>query len=441
MDTNRYSFLLWQLIKNKAPCLFIGETGTGKSVTVQNYLKYLVTMDQKAYLILSLNFSSRTSSLDFQKNMKESVDTRLIRTVGPPSGKQLIIFIDDVGMPKVDKYETQQPVAFLKLLVEKRYYYTRDNKELIKLIDTNFICAGLPPSGGNNKIDPRFVALFSVFNITAESDAIQKIFTVILSNYFKDYNVDSEIVKSAFHEQIVFATNEAYSSIKERLPRTPIKFHYVFTMRDITKVFQGYTQFKASNYETKESLVKLWRNEVLRVFSDKLLSNNDKKIVKDIVEDNIKRNFSSEAEYAVVEPCLFGDFGKLKFDDDYDEEPEPEPEEEKKEPERFYTDLVSYEAVKTILDKSLDAYKNAGNQAMDLVFYTDAIEHLVRIHRIIRIDGGNALLIGVGGSGKQSLSKLSIFIAGYEFFSIKLTSKFDEKAVQKRAIARLIQEI
>jgi dynein heavy chain len=71
---------------------------------------------------------------------------------------------------------------------------------------------------------------------------------------------------------------------------------------------------------------------------------------------------------------------------------------------------------------------------MDLVFYTDAIEHLVRIHRILRIEGGNALLVGVGGSGKQSLSRMATFLAKYEMWQIKITSRFDEKGFKEQLV-------
>lgn len=71
-----------------------------------------------------MNFSSRTNSLDFQKNMEEIVETRSLKTMGPPSGKELLIYVDDVGMPKIDRFETQQPIAFMKLLIEKHIYYT-----------------------------------------------------------------------------------------------------------------------------------------------------------------------------------------------------------------------------------------------------------------------------------------------------------------------------
>jgi len=63
--------------------------------------------------------------MDVQKNIESIVEKRSREIFGAPPGKKLIVFIDDMNMPLVDIYGTQQPIAFLKLLFERGGFYDR----------------------------------------------------------------------------------------------------------------------------------------------------------------------------------------------------------------------------------------------------------------------------------------------------------------------------
>jgi dynein heavy chain len=91
--------------------------------------------------------------------------------------------------------------------------------------------------------------------------------------------------------------------------------------------------------------------------------------------------------------------------------------------ENMYDRFPSNAAMTVQLKKALDDY-NDTNAVMDLVLFEDAMKHCCKISRIISNNGGHALLVGVGGSGKQSLSRLSSSICQFSTTTIVISSSY-----------------
>ena len=78
---------------------------------------------------------------------------------------------------------------------------------------------------------------------------------------------------------ITTATLELYNRIVRDLPPTPSKFHYIFNLRDLSRIYHGLSLSVSDRFEQPTNFVRLWRNECLRVFHDKLTNSKDKTIV------------------------------------------------------------------------------------------------------------------------------------------------------------------
>jgi dynein heavy chain len=193
VDTVKYSWLQEQIINLKKPVLFAGESGTAKTATVKNCFNNLSDKDPDKYMFLTVNMSSRTTSMMFQNIIEENIDKRTYKSYGPKmSGKKMIVFLDDMNMPVIDKYGTQQPIDLAHFLIGRNQLYRRDGDlELRDIIDTLYVGCITPVSSGGNRVDPRVMSLFSVFNCTAPSrETIERIYNNILEKHCAEFDDD-----------------------------------------------------------------------------------------------------------------------------------------------------------------------------------------------------------------------------------------------------------
>ena len=97
-ETTCYSHLLKKLVADGSHVMLVGETGTGKSVLVQDYLANQLPETASA---IAASFSAQTSARNMQDLLESKLDKLRKNLLGAPPGRQTVIFVDDINMPLV----------------------------------------------------------------------------------------------------------------------------------------------------------------------------------------------------------------------------------------------------------------------------------------------------------------------------------------------------
>uniref|UniRef100_A0A669QRK6 Dynein axonemal heavy chain 1 n=1 Tax=Phasianus colchicus TaxID=9054 RepID=A0A669QRK6_PHACC len=396
VNTVRMAHLLELLLINCKPVLCIGPTGTGKTLTITD--KLLKSLPLK-YVSHFLTFSAQTSANQTQDLIDSKLEKRRKGVFGPPVGRYFVFFIDDLNMPMLETFGAQPPIELLRQWMDHQGWYDRKQigtTQIFKLVDINFVCAMGPPGGGRNAVTPRFTRHFNYLSFTEMDDGSKKtIFSNILGSWMGEFIKD-------LNEPLVDATIYVYLTITSQLLPTPTKSHYTFNLRDLSKVFQGMLMAQPSNIKVSPAIstTTLWYHESCRVFCDRLVTKEDQTWFDNLMKSMMEKLDTTFEEVVPSQPVLFGDF---------------------MEPEAH---IKLYEEIDTVLEDYLEEYNQTNTAEMKLELFMDAMQHICRISRILRQAPGNALLLGVGGSGRQSLTRLASHMAEYECFQIELSKNY-----------------
>jgi dynein heavy chain, axonemal len=386
--------------------LFTGNTGVGKSVVAQEVLNRVGKASK--LLNVTLNFSAQTTSAQTQHAMESKLEKKKKKISGAPNGfNKIVLFVDDLNMPKLDTYGSQPPIELLRQYVDFGGFYDREKLTWKAVEDIVLVAACAPPGGGRNKITSRFVRHFNMLNIPFPSElSLGKIFRSITEGFLKPFSAE---VRSSC-EGIVSSAIEIYSRMVTELLPTPAKSHYTFNLRDLSKVIQGMLQVRPQVITTKVDIARLFCHESARIFHDRLIDDHDRQYFNTLVSELVEKNFgvAMPVESLSKAPIMFLDFSKRSV-----------PQEE-----RIYLEMTDMKVINTMLEEYLEEYNVTMNKEVRLIFFLDAKQHITRISRILRQPRGNALLVGVGGTGKQSLTRLACHISDYQCVQIELTRTY-----------------
>lgn len=148
-------------------------------------------------------------------------------------------------------------------------------------------------------------------------------------------------------------------------------------------------------------------HENQRVFGDRMINNDDKATLVDLMVPEIEKFKLKKEDVFNVDRLIYGDY-LAGIDGE----------------NRPYVQIEELPVMLTKIMEYLEDHNSGSKNPMKLVMFLDACDHVSRICRILRQPQGNALLLGVGGSGRQSLCKMATFMSNYKLYQIEVVKGY-----------------
>ncbi|KAL6445588.1 hypothetical protein ACFW04_000847 [Cataglyphis niger] len=399
VDTIRYDYVVSSLLSKGFPVLVVGPVGTGKTSII---LSVLDLLDDTKYAVLLINMSAQTAPNNIQDAIESRLEKRTKGVYIPTGGKTLITFMDNFNMPMKEKYGSQPALELIRQWIDYGFWYDRQKQSRKYIQSIQLMAAMGPPGGGRNIITNRLLTKFNVINMTFPTEKqIIRIYGTMLNQQLSEFH--SEV--KGISNDITLATVDLYNHVIRKMLPTPTKMHYLFNLTDISKVFQGLLRSHKDYQYSRQTFLRLWVHESFRVFCDRLIDEKDREWFVTQLNDQLGKHFELTFHNVCPEKrCpIFGNFMN-SWD--------------------IYEDLPDIGAVKRYMENQMDDYNASGVVRLDLILFRDAIEHVCRIIRVISQPRGNVLLVGIGGSGRQSLARISSYICDLSIYQVAITTHY-----------------
>ncbi|EFN75889.1 Dynein heavy chain 7, axonemal [Harpegnathos saltator] len=383
VETVRYFHLFHYLVTHHKPVLLVGPTGTGKSVYIMEYL--LQRTNPEIFKPLFVIFSAQTTANQTQDIIMSKLDrrrkeahekTHLVLTYlssgvsadaglyGAPPGKHWVIFVDDLSMPQKEEYGAQPPIELLRQWLDHHMWYDRKEIMPLKLVDMQLMCAMGPPASGLD-VTPRFKRHFFTLGISEfEDDVLITIFGRIAAWYF--VTRDFPDFFGPYVEHMVYATLDVYKETRKNLLPTPAKSHYLFNLRDFSRVIQGVLLSTPEGIPDLSGMKRLWVHEVLRVYGDRLIDETDNKWLVEQLRKTMRERMQGDMDQ------LFADLldessvrltevhlRNLIYCDFHDPMAD----------QKVYIEIQDWDALATAVEEYLVEYNSISKTPMDLVLF------------------------------------------------------------------------
>ncbi|CAF4669677.1 unnamed protein product [Rotaria socialis] len=306
--------------------------------------------------------SAQTTPNKFVNQVMGSLIKKGTNLLGCQPGKWLFVFIDDLNIPQVDSFGDQPTLETLRYTLQTGSAIDAKKNQIRPISDLTFITACHSPSSGRSVPSKRLLQSFSIFALPdPAAKQLFHIYSVRLGRFLNISEFPLDVRASLF--VLVSACLVMYYRVSINILPTPSKVHYIFNLRDLAKLSQVAQSDVAIFYKHLNATISGYFKITLD--TTKYLDN----------------------------PLLFCNF--LKSDD------------------RLYQQLHDWRQCCPIFLDYQMRHNLSEHSTLNMVFFKEAVEHVLRICRVLQQPGGHLLLIGLDGTGRKTCLQLASFISGH----------------------------
>uniref|UniRef100_A0A8C5PKA2 Dynein heavy chain n=1 Tax=Leptobrachium leishanense TaxID=445787 RepID=A0A8C5PKA2_9ANUR len=423
--------------------LLTGPPGCGKTALMTDYIS---TQDRARTLLKRIVFSGSSKAKELQELLEQNIVHRQGFIYGAKDGKTLNLFIDDLNLPTPDENGVQRCNELLRMLLDEKVLVTLNKPFEWRSLEGVQIKAIMSFPSYNNKAErmfsQRLLRHFAIFPLPdLEGSQLQKvIFSVLEANMGKKEGLP---LQEDLHLSLVTASCHLLESIKKVLvpSSTMGRQHYLFSLRDISKIFQSLCKMTNEDREDHCTVVAYWLHELNCVIKDKICRRSDLNWFSSELQNTTIKYFPD-----ISEPSLQKMFITFPLEIKFSYQAGTD----NRAVKVHLQSIGQLDDVRVYLQTVLQHYnEELGHQKLNVDLSENVVMQILRIHRVLSYEhGGNVLLVGSVGSKLSTLVKFALYVAdvplhvldtsGHNNFISSLKSTIQISAVAGKPAAILL---
>jgi len=403
-------------IENSEPFIFVGPEGCGKNMIIRHAFE-----QRRSVAIATINCNAQTTANDVISKIAQTCGLFSApegRVYRPRDSERLVLYLKDLNLPKPDMYDSCMLIDFLQQLITFSGFYDQ-NLEFLHIERIQIVCSMNPATTvGRWPLSTRFTAIVRVGILDyPEASELVNVYDTLLGAAFEELQEQGKLEskwlnggRSGDRTKLAATMVEIYTLVRAKFTVDEQR-HYLFTPRELTAWTVALLRYDTSEGSGVD-LLDVVAHEACRLFRDRLID-------KDSVgrfDAILASVFRSKWNYSLrLDGHFFTTLSQGK--------------QASGNSATRYLERLSAGDLHKVCTQGL-AFFEREEADLGLLLFSQVLEHLTRVDRVLSTPGGHLLLAGRSGVGRRSAATLVAYMLGLQMVTPSVTRDFGVAALK-----------